>query len=174
MELKLKKRAQVIFLNNDRDNRWVNGTVGVIDEIEDEFIRVRLKDDQVHCVNRHVWKNETSTYCRESFTYIQKVLGTFEQFPLRLAWALTIHKAQGITLDKVIVDLGNGAFTEGQTYTALARVRKLEELYVKRPTWQSDLKINHRVQSKYLLPPAVEVEEVLPPPFNNNQVIKEP
>lgn len=150
-ELHLKKGAQVILLNNDRGNRWINGTIGIVDEIEDHFVRVELEDGKIHIVCKHEWKNETFKYNRDSFTYVQTVIGTFEQFPLKLAWALTIHKAQGMTLDKVIVDLGKGVYNEGQTYVALARVPKLENLYLIRPIRNSDLNMNQRIKLKYLL-----------------------
>lgn len=136
--LTLKEGAKVILLRNDTDRRWVNGTVAQIAKLNESqvWIDVAGKEYELEAVS---WKNRRYAFDQNEDKIVESVAGTFKQFPLRLAWALTIHKSQGLTLDKVYVDLGRGTFAHGQTYVALSRCRSLEGLALARPLRQSDI-----------------------------------
>ena len=126
MELRLKVGAQVVFIKNDSDHRWVNGTIAVVRECRDDCIIVSTEKESFLQVVRERWSNIRYVYNEEKHTIDEVELGAFTQFPLKLAWALTIHKSQGLTFDNVIIDIGRGAFAGGQTYVALSRCRTLE------------------------------------------------
>ncbi len=130
-ELELKKNAQVIFIKNDSLKRWVNGTIAKISFITKDFIEVRLQDSSECRIEKVTWENRRYKYNREAKKVVSEVIGTFEQFPLKLAWAITIHKSQGLTFDNVIIDLGTGAFINGQVYTALSRCRTFDKICLK-------------------------------------------
>lgn len=143
MELALKKGARVIFTQNDSEGRWVNGSLGTVEGMDAEIVRVRMDDGgAVEDVARSTWPqarwqwNETTRQMevKEEFKYVQ--------FPLAPAWALTIHKAQGMTLDSVEIDLGRGAFAPGQAYVALSRARSMEGLRLTRPLRESDVRVD--------------------------------
>ena len=136
--LTLKEGAKVILLRNDPDRRWVNGTVAKIARLSESqvWIDVAGKEYELEAVS---WENRRYAFDQNEDKIVESVAGTFKQFPLRLAWALTIHKSQGLTLDKVYVDLGRGTFAHGQTYVALSRCRSLEGLALARPLRQSDI-----------------------------------
>jgi hypothetical protein len=143
MQLALKRGARVIFTQNDSEGRWVNGSLGAIESYDPEIVRVRMDSDSgVVDVTRAVWPqarwqwNETERQMevKEEFKYVQ--------FPLAPAWALTIHKAQGMTLDSVEIDLGRGAFAPGQTYVALSRARSMEGLRLTRPLRPRDVQVD--------------------------------
>ncbi len=143
VELHLKPGACVMFTKNDRDGRWVNGTMGVVAELMDDRIVVQA-GDQVHSVVRETWE------CCEWKEGGRRVTGRYEQYPLMLAWAMTIHKAQGTTLDRACIDLGErGAFAEGQTYVALSRCRTIDGVRIPRPIKRSDVRRNPRVCEFY-------------------------
>jgi len=151
-ELRLKKGAQVMFVKNDKGKRWINGTIAVINDISQDSIRVET-NGTVHEVHRELWKN--NRYCTDSSTgmLIKESVGTFMQYPLRLAWAITIHKSQGHTFDKTIIDLGNGAFAHGQTYVALSRCRTLEGISLRRAVRRRDIIIDksiHGASDKFI------------------------
>jgi len=135
LELKLKVGSQVMLLNNDGKRRWVNGTIGKIVEItkDDEDIAVELAAKQIVHVAKHTWDICQLDYNAKTRSLDSKTLGSFRQYPLRLAWAVTIHKGQGKTFDKVIVDIGNGTFTHGQTYVALSRCTSFDGLVLRKP-----------------------------------------
>ncbi|HEU5292194.1 MAG TPA: AAA family ATPase [Cyclobacteriaceae bacterium] len=139
--LELKQKAQVIFIKNDStgQKRWVNGTIGKIEFITDDMIEVMLPDKSVHEITRETWEFRGYKYDKSKRKVTSEVKGTFTQFPIRLAWAITIHKSQGLTFDKVVVDLGSGTFVNGQLYTALSRCRKLDGLILKRKIKQQDV-----------------------------------
>lgn len=163
-EIELKVGAQVMFIKNDDSSpfkdddgmamrRWVNGTIGRVVELKSDSHVVVEVDGETFDVGRSTW--EKVKYSVEEFfdedtnkvkeTLVAETVAEFKQIPLRLAWAVTIHKSQGQTYDEVQIDLGAGAFAPGQAYVALSRVRSLEGLYLSRALKMSDVKIDARV-----------------------------
>ena len=138
-ELELKRGAQVMLLYNDPDRRWVNGTLAKVVDFGEEFVRVETEGGQKYDVGRVMWENMRYTYNEKEKKIEEQQLGTFTQYPLRLAWAITIHKSQGLTLNNVIIDLSGGAFAAGQTYVALSRCRSLEGIQLLEPIKYSDV-----------------------------------
>lgn len=136
--LVLKPGAKVIMLRNDPDRRWVNGTVASVARIDGTKVYVEVAGSEYE-IEPVAWENRRYAFDQEAGKIVESVAGTFRQLPLRLAWALTIHKSQGLTLDKVYVDLGRGAFAHGQTYVALSRCRSLEGLALARPLQPRDI-----------------------------------
>jgi ATP-dependent exoDNAse (exonuclease V) alpha subunit len=134
----LKLGAKVIMLRNDADRRWVNGTIGRVAKLDDKRVWIEIdgKEFEIEPVE---WKNTRYAFDQAQGKVVETVAGSFKQFPLRLAWALTIHKAQGLTLDKVYISLGRGTFAHGQAYVALSRCRALEGLALDRPLRPSDI-----------------------------------
>ncbi len=141
--LDLKPGAKVVMLRNDPDRRWVNGTIARVARLKEKQVWVEI-DGREHEVERASWENRRYAFDQSAEKIVASVAGTFKQFPLRLAWAMTIYKAQGLTLDKVYVDLGRGAFAHGQTYVALSRCRTLDGLALARPLTISDVIFNAR------------------------------
>jgi ATP-dependent DNA helicase PIF1 len=152
--LTLKLGAQVMLLKNDPERRYVNGTIGKIVALEQESLKILIEENGLE------WKEiEVTPVTWEIIRYksdpantedIQsEVIGTFTQFPLRLAWAVTIHKAQGKTFDKVIIDLGTGAFEHGQTYVALSRCRTLEGIVLRQRIRPQDMLTDLRIVEFY-------------------------
>lgn len=146
--LELKVGARVMFLRNDSSmdggQRWVNGTVGTVTKIASTiFVEV---DGEVHEVQPAIWEKFKYTYSANTKQLRKDIVAEFQQFPLRLAWAVTIHKSQGKTYDRAIVDLGSGTFSAGQTYVALSRLTELEGLYLSRPLRPSDIRVDPDVQ----------------------------
>lgn len=145
-ELTLKKGAQVVFIRNDSERRWVNGTLGTITLMDDDRVEVTLDSGELVEVEAEVWENIRYTYNEQEHTIAEEVLGTFTQLPIKLAWAMTIHKSQGSTFSNVVIDLGRGAFTGGQTYVALSRCTSLEGIILTRPLQMSDVFVNPAVK----------------------------
>ena len=147
--LELKVGAQVIFVKSGTS--WVNGSIGKVVEIPNtEEIRVKLLDTGVVvAVHRDSWDKIEYFYNIDKKTIETKVIGSYIQFPLALGWAITIHKSQGMTLDKVVVDMGHGAFAEGQTYVALSRCKTLAGLKLSRPLKESDIKVHESIKEFY-------------------------
>ncbi|MDN3496805.1 AAA family ATPase [Planococcus sp. APC 4015] len=149
-ELKLKVGAQVMFLRNDRGAfpdppRWVNGTIGRVTRIAGGTVRVDVDGDEFD-VEPSVWEKYRYAYDPASRSLTRDIVAEFTQFPLRLAWAVTIHKSQGKTYDRAIVDLGSGAFAPGQTYVALSRLTSLDGLYLTRPLRPADIRVDPDVR----------------------------
>lgn len=136
--LLLKAGAKIILLRNDPDRRWVNGSVARISRLEAKRIWIEI-DGKEHELEPVSWESRRYAFDQGAEKIVENVTGTFRQFPVRLAWALTIHKSQGLTLDKVYIDLGRGTFAHGQAYVALSRCRSLEGLALARPLRPSDI-----------------------------------
>jgi ATP-dependent exoDNAse (exonuclease V) alpha subunit len=150
----LKRGAKVILLRNDPDRRWVNGTIARIARLDDKRVWVEIKGTE-HEVEPASWENRRYAYDQTRQKIVETVAGTFKQFPLRLAWALTIHKSQGLTLDKVYIDLGRGTFAHGQTYVALSRCRSLDGLALARALRRSDVRFDSSALAYRSLFPAL-------------------
>jgi hypothetical protein len=129
-ELLLKIGAQVMFTRNDPTGRWVNGTLGEISALSEDSISVKLVDNNEYEISKVTWENIKYQYDRDSRSGKKEVVGTFTQYPVKLAWAVTIHKSQGLTFENVRIDFSRGIFANGQTYVALSRARTLEGLYL--------------------------------------------
>jgi len=144
--LELKVGAKVMFLRNDTsgDARWVNGTVGTVIKISSNVVKVEV-DGQDHDVRPATWEKFKYQYSAATQALGRQVVAEFRQFPLRLAWAVTIHKSQGQTYDRALIDLGSGAFAPGQTYVALSRLRTLEGLHMTRPLRPRDVIVDQDV-----------------------------
>jgi ATP-dependent DNA helicase PIF1 len=142
MELVLKRGARVIFTQNDPADRWVNGSLGTVKSLDDELIVVVLDAGGEVDVERATWPQARWTWNAKENRMEVKEEFKYVQFPLAPAWALTIHKAQGMTLDSVEIDLGRGAFAPGQTYVALSRARSMETLRLTRPISARDVQVD--------------------------------
>ncbi|MBS9769016.1 MAG: AAA family ATPase, partial [Trichodesmium erythraeum GBRTRLIN201] len=144
-ELVLKIGAQVIFIKNDTERRWVNGAIGQVVELGDGVIKVKLENGIIHSVLKRVWENTKYQYDKKNKKIEQETIGTFKQYPLKLAWAITIHKSQGLTFDRVVVDFGKGTFASGQAYVALSRVTTFEGLLLRQKIHATDIYIDEEI-----------------------------
>ncbi len=151
--LLLKPGAKVILLRNDPDRRWVNGTIARISRLDERQVWIEI-DGKEYEVEPVAWENRRYAYDQAAQKIVETVAGTFKQFPLRLAWALTIHKSQGLTLDRVYIDLGRGTFAHGQTYVAISRCRSLAGLAFARPLRPVDVRFD---------PAAMGYRDLFPP-----------
>lgn len=147
--LELKRNAQVILIKNDSGKKWVNGTIAKVDFISTDLLEIKLQDGSTHKLERVTWENRKYKFNNEKKKVVSEVLGTFSQFPIKLAWAITIHKSQGLTFDNVVIDLGNGAFVNGQVYTALSRCRTLNGITLKRKLRNEDIITDKRIINFY-------------------------
>ena len=158
--LALKEGAQVIFIRNDKQGRWCNGKIGRVTRLSDQSVYVALEDGAEMQVEWEVWENMQYTYNEKEKKVEEKVLGSFSQIPIKPAWALTVHRSQGLTFNRVVIDFAGGAFTGGQTYVALSRCTSLEGITLLKPLSERDIIVN---------PAVVEFSRL----FNNRQLINE-
>ena len=142
--LKLKKGAQVIMIKNDPEKRWVNGSIGTIHDIAEKKIKVKI-NHKIYEVKKEKWDRIQYSYDDDQQEVLENVTGSFKQYPMRLAWAITIHKSQGQTFEKVIIDMSQGSFAPGQLYVALSRCISLEGIELLRPLKKTDVIVNKQL-----------------------------
>ncbi|MBR1548995.1 MAG: AAA family ATPase [Prevotella sp.] len=148
MELEIKPGAQVIFTKNDKEKRWVNGTIGIVTGIDEDDGIIGVCDESGHeyDVAVDIWENMRYTFDEKEQKIVEELLGTFRQYPLRLAWAITVHKSQGLTFRRVKIDFsGGGAFAGGQTYVALSRCTSLDGITLEEPIRRQDIFVRPEV-----------------------------
>lgn len=150
IELKLKENAQVMFVKNDINRRWVNGTLGKIVSLQSNKIQVAIQENgstYIYDVQQETWESLRYRYDPLKGQLETEVVGAFKQYPLKLAWAVTIHKSQGLTFDQVCINLGTGTFAHGQSYVALSRCRTFNGIVLKCPLRQADIRLDHRIDA---------------------------
>ncbi|MBP5364409.1 MAG: AAA family ATPase [Bacteroidales bacterium] len=147
MQLTVKRGAQIVFVKNDKDHRWCNGTLARVVDIEDDGVWVETEELDKYFVEQEEWDNVRYRYDEEQHKVVEETLGVFRQLPIKLAWAITIHKSQGLTFDRAIIDIGRGAFACGQVYVALSRCRTLNGLVLNSPIAARDIMTNRFVVS---------------------------
>lgn len=146
--LRIKKDAKVMFIKNDSEGRWVNGTIGVVTNCSDKkgrFLRVKV-GDEIFKVKREEWNKIKYVYDEYNDEMEEEIVSSFKQFPLKLGWAVTIHKAQGLTLESCSIDLGHGAFATGQTYVALSRCKTLNSVNLYQKLKEGDALVDSAIK----------------------------
>jgi ATP-dependent DNA helicase PIF1 len=142
--LKLKVGAQIMMINNDRDKRWVNGTLGLVEYLDKDTVRVNISA-QSYTLDKETWSKIKYRYNKEEGRIEEEEISSITQFPLKLAWAITIHKSQGQTFNRCVIDLKGGGFAHGQIYVALSRCKSLKGLYILNPIKASDIHVADEV-----------------------------
>ncbi|MDQ8161379.1 MAG: AAA family ATPase [Gemmatimonadota bacterium] len=165
--LVLKRGARVMFVKNDPEENWVNGSLGEVQAISSTGVIVKLDSGAIVTVEAQEWQQLEYWYDDDANEIRQKVVGRYKQMPLQLAWAVTIHKSQGLTFDRVHVHLGRGAFSAGQTYVALSRCRTMEGMTLESPIGAGDVRCDPRVvtfmrESAPAVPPSPSHDRILP------------
>jgi ATP-dependent exoDNAse (exonuclease V) alpha subunit len=148
--LELKRGAQVMMVNNDPNGRWVNGSIGRVVGVEKaksspDALAVELRDGFEVDVEPYTWEIFKLDFDEREGKLFTETIGSFTQYPLRLAWAITIHKSQGKTFDKVVIDIGRGTFAHGQVYVALSRCTNFEGIVLKKEIKKSHIRMDWRV-----------------------------
>lgn len=163
-ELEIKIDAQIMLLNNDSGKRWVNGSIGKVvaietdDESEEDVIVVKLNDGEIVEVTPYTWEVFHYFFNAKEGHLDAEMIGSFTQFPIRLAWAVTIHKSQGKTFDHVAVDLGRGSFVQGQVYVAISRCTSFEGLVLTKPIAKKNIWIDYHI-TRFLTGSQYEISE---------------
>lgn len=147
IELELKPGCHVMFIKNDMNHRWVNGTLGVVSAIDSEggVISVVTEDGNEYDVEKDIWENVRYRFNETEKKIEEEQIGTYVQFPIRLAWAITVHKSQGLTFNRVNIDFTGGVFAGGQTYVALSRCTTLNGISLNEPIRRNDIFVRSEV-----------------------------
>ncbi len=148
LELRLKKGARVMFVKNDKGRMWVNGTLGTVHALKDDNIEVKIEENgrqEIVTVTKEKWENIKYELDTNTDELKENVVGVLKQYPLRLAWAITIHKSQGMTFDRVNIDFSKSPFAHGQTYVALSRCRTIEGIILSKKIWPNDVIVDERI-----------------------------
>ena len=162
LNLNLKIGAQVMFVKNNLDKKWINGTIGFVRGMNDNCINIEIAHTKkLVDVERVTWSEFKYLWNSETREIDREVTGSYHQFPLVLSWSMTIHKSQGRTIENVHLDLGSGSFETGQTYVALSRCRGMSGLSLNRPIMTSDIIVDE--ESKIFYNKLREIIKKLPP-----------
>ena len=145
-KLYLKVNSQVMMIKNDRDRIWVNGSMGIVKSLKKNAVVIHI-DGKDRTIEQETWETVEYEYNEEDKSVNTIVTGVFRQYPVKLAWAITIHKSQGKTFDNVIIDLESGAFAHGQTYVALSHCKTLEGIILNKPIKRQDIILDPKVSS---------------------------
>ncbi|MBI5749893.1 MAG: AAA family ATPase [Nitrospinae bacterium] len=180
-DIAVKIGAQVMLLNNDYNGRWINGSIGKVVEIEHikgkpDIIWVELSDGQRVDVVPYTWEMYEFHYARDKNRVMSEIIGAFTQYPIKLAWAVTIHKSQGLTFERAVIDIGRGTFSHGQLYVALSRCTNLEGMVLKKPIMKKHIFMDRKIVefvTKYQYKRAKERQPVEERIFIIEQAIKE-
>lgn len=167
-KLELKKDAQIMMLKNDGGKRWVNGSIGKVEKLEENSITVKI-DGNKYKIEKESWNEVEYVLNKETKEIEERIIAGFSQFPLQLSYAMTIHKSQGKTFDKITVDVGTGAFAHGQIYVALSRCRTIEGIILNNPIRNNDIIVDPRVIQFYKTKsiPQAKLPAILSQPKNS-------
>lgn len=147
-KLKLKKNAQIMMLKNDSGKRWVNGSIGKIEKVDNAKIVVNISGSK-HTVEKESWNEVEYVFNKETDEFDERIIAGFKQYPIQLSYAMTIHKSQGKTFEKITIDIGSGAFAHGQVYVALSRCNSLKGIILNNQINNKDIIVDPRVVEYY-------------------------